>query len=345
MGGAPPSAEVDLRLDGLTGILAYEPHDLTIRVAAGTPWRELSETVAAQGQMLPLDPPCAATATVGGALAANCSGPQRRHFGTARDMVIGMTIATLDGTLAQTGGMVVKNVAGLDMQKALIGSFGTLAAIASVNFKLAPAPEATRTFLFAFNTVDECLAARDRVLTGVLQPFAVDLLNPAAAKRAGVAGFVLAVRAGGSPAVLARYGRELAGSDGIEDAREAEFWQAAQEFAPRWMGQSPARSVVRVSHPLSALGAVLQSTAAPCLARAGNGVTYLAFESVAELQAWLLATQAQPWSRVVEWSGADVRAVCALWPAPPEDFAVMERLKLLFDPQRLLNQGRLYGRL
>jgi glycolate oxidase FAD binding subunit len=345
MGGATVAADVELRLDKLTGILEYEPHDLTIRVAAGTPWRELTAALAAQGQMLPLDPPCAATATVGGVVASNCSGPRRRQFGTARDMVIGMTLATLDGTLAQTGGMVVKNVAGLDVQKALIGSFGTLAAIASVNFKLAPLPEASRTFVFAFDTAEECIAARDRVLVSVLQPAAIDILNPAAAKLAGRDGFVLAIRAGGSEAVLARYARELAGSQALEGAREAAFWYTVQEFAPEWVGHASTRSIVRVGHPLSELGEVLKSAPGACVSRAGNGVAYLAFDHVDALQAWMLATQSKLWSRVVEWSGAEVRSAVELWPAAQEDFALMERLKLLFDPQRQLNRGRLYGRL
>ena len=94
--------------------------------------------LAANRQMVPLDPPFADGATVGGVIAANSSGPRRRLYGTARDLVIGMTFATLEGKLVQSGGMVVKNVAGLDMGKLMIGSFGTLAAIAVVNFKLAP---------------------------------------------------------------------------------------------------------------------------------------------------------------------------------------------------------------
>ena len=224
MGGPAPDAAVDLRLDRLSGILQYEPHDLTIQAAAGTPWRELTTALAQQGQMLPLDPPCAATATVGGVVAANCSGPRRRYFGSARDMVIGMTIATLDGNLVQTGGMVVKNVAGLDMQKALTGSFGTLAAIASVNFKLAPLPELSRTFVFAFQTSKDCLAARQSVLMSRLQPAAVDILNRQAAKPAGWDAFLLAVRAGGSEAVLARYARELDGATVLEGEKEAAFW-------------------------------------------------------------------------------------------------------------------------
>ena len=344
MGGAPPVADVDLRLDGLTGILEYEPRDLTVRVAAGTPWRDFTAVLAAQGQMLPLDPPCAATATVGGVVATNCSGPRRRQFGSVRDMAIGMTFATLDGTLVQTGGMVVKNVAGLDIQKPLIGSFGTLAAIASVNFKLAPLPECSRSFLAAFHTAEECLAARGRMLASVLQPAAVDVLNPASAKLAGYDGFLLAVRAGGSDGVLGRYGRELAGAQTLEGEREAAFWDAVQEFAPRWVDESPERSVVRVGHALSELSEVLSSAPGPCVARGGSGVTYLAFESVESLTAWMLATQPKPWSRVVEWPGPDVRARVELWPAAQQDLAVMERLKLLFDPRHLLNRGRLYGR-
>ena len=345
MGGPQPGAEVDLRLDKLSGILEYEPHDLTIRVAAGTPWHVLTAVLAAQGQMLPLDPPCAGTATVGGVVASNSNGPRRRGFGTARDVVIGMTLATLEGTLLQTGAMVVKSVAGLDTGKTLIGSFGTLAAIVSVNFKLAPLPEASRTFLLAFDTAGECLAARARVLSSVLQPAAVDTLNPAAARLAGWDGYLLAIRAGGSEAILSRYARELAGSRPLDGDRETAFWDAVQEFAPGWMGQASERSIVRASHPLSELGDVLNSAPGACVARAGNGVTYLAFESVGTLRTWMDETQAKPWSRVVEWSGAGVRTACELWPSAQEDFAVMQRLKLLFDPQRLLNRGRLYGRI
>jgi glycolate oxidase FAD binding subunit len=345
MGGPVPNAGVDLRLDRLSGILQYEPHDLTIQVAAGTPWRELTAALAVNGQMLPLDPPCAATATVGGVVAANCSGPRRRYFGAARDMVIGMTLATLDGNLVQTGGMVVKNVAGLDTQKALTGSFGTLAAMASVNFKLSPLPDASRTFLFTFETAVECLAARQRVLTSALQPAAIDILNPPAAKLMGWDAFALAVRAGGSETVLGRYARELEGATMLDGEREAAFWQSVQEFAPRWIDQAPTRSVVRVGHMLAELGDVLGSAPGACVARAGNGVSYLALEGIESLKVWMIATQSKPWSRVVEWSGAEVQRKVDLWPAAGDDFALMERLKLLFDPQRLLNPGRLYGRL
>src|SRR5262249_34365929 len=159
----------------------YEPRDLTISVGAGLPWGELTRLLADHGQMIPLDPPFGDEATVGGVIAANSSGPRRRLYGTARDVVIGMEFATLEGKLVQTGGMVVKNVAGLDMAKLMIGSFGTLAAITVVNFKLAPMPEVERSFLIAFPSLEAASAARSTILKSQLQPAALDLLNPGAA--------------------------------------------------------------------------------------------------------------------------------------------------------------------
>ena len=130
--------------------------------------------------MIPLDPPFAGSATVGGVVAANTSGPRRRLYGTARDVIIGMKFATLEGKLVNSGGMVVKNVAGLDMAKLMIGSFGTLAAIAVVNFKLAPAPAVTRTFVLSHRRLEDAIATRNRILQGVLQPSA---LGPGESRR------------------------------------------------------------------------------------------------------------------------------------------------------------------
>ena len=135
MGGAIAPSDVTISTAGLNKVLEYEPRDLTISVGAGITYCELSRVLAEHQQMIPLDPPFSERATMGGIVAANTSGPRRRLYGSARDMVIGMTFATLEGKLIRTGGMVVKNVAGLDMGKLMIGSFGTLAAIATLNFR------------------------------------------------------------------------------------------------------------------------------------------------------------------------------------------------------------------
>jgi glycolate oxidase FAD binding subunit len=228
MAGPIEDAIVNLSLAGLDRVLEYEPRDLTISVEAGMPWRKLMELVGSNRQMIPLDPPFADLATVGGVVATNSSGPRRRLYGTARDLVIGMRFLTLEGKAVQSGGMVVKNVAGLDMGKLMIGSFGTLAAIATVNFKLIPAPEGDRSFLLAFDTLAAAAAARDGVLKSVLQPSALDLLSPAAAESVGRRSWVLAMRVGGNAAVIDRYEREfsrLGEGVALDGAQHRALWQ------------------------------------------------------------------------------------------------------------------------
>ena len=144
MAGLAAPGGVQISTARLQGIVQYEPRDLTIGVKAGTSFAELNRELGRNGQMVPLEGAYSDEGTVGGVVAANLSGPRRRLYGTARDLVIGMTFATVDGKLVKSGGMVVKNVAGLDMGKLMIGSFGTLAAIASVNFKVVPKPAAAR---------------------------------------------------------------------------------------------------------------------------------------------------------------------------------------------------------
>ena len=156
--------------------------------------------------MVPLDPPFADDATVGGVIAANSSGPRRRLYGTARDLVIGMKFATLEGKLVQSGGMVVKNVAGLDMAKLMIGSFGTLAAIAVVNFKLPPMPEVERSFLLPFDSLADAIAARNRHPGGRAAARRDRPAESGGRPDAGqIATWLLALRAGGNAAAVDRY--------------------------------------------------------------------------------------------------------------------------------------------
>ena len=203
MAGPVAAADVEISTSSLRRVLAYEPNDLTVSVEAGMPWSELTTLLAEHRQMVPLDPPFSPIAPRWAASSpSNSSGPRRRLYGTARDLVIGMTFATLEGKLVQSGGMVVKNVAGLDMGKLMIGSFGTLAAIASLNFKLAPVPEVERSFLLPFPDAASAIAARNGILQGPLQPAAIDLLNPAAGASLGNKAYLLAIRVAGNAAAV-----------------------------------------------------------------------------------------------------------------------------------------------
>jgi glycolate oxidase FAD binding subunit len=312
----------------LNRVLQYEPRDLTLSVEAGIRYAELSRILAQHRQMIPLDPPFAAESTIGGVLAADLSGPRRRLYGTARDMVIGMTFATLSGKLVQTGGMVVKNVAGLDMAKMMIGSFGTLAAIATVNFKLYPMQAQTRTFVFRCGAIAEAIAARDRVLTGVLQPAAIDLTKNAA-------GYELLVQAGGSPSVLDRYAQELAGAEVLESEAEEELWQGIREAPRDFLRAHPNGAVTKIRCRLNALGDWLERLPVPAIARAGSGVVYGFFANAEDAVGLGL----------IEFAPPEFRATHTLWQEPGDDFAMMGKVKRMFDPDLLLNRHRLHGRI
>src|SRR5260370_42698304 len=138
MAGPVARSDVTIATTRLARVLSYEPNDLTIGVEAGMRWAEMSRLLAENRQMVPLDPPFAGAATVGGVVSANCSGPRRRLYGTARDLVIGMTFATVEGKLVKSGGMVVKNVCGLAMGTLMVGTFGTRGAVGVVSFKFLP---------------------------------------------------------------------------------------------------------------------------------------------------------------------------------------------------------------
>ena len=345
MGGPIAPSDVTISTRAMNRILKYEPRDLTLSVEAGTPFAELSRVLAGNNQMIPLDPAWGETATVGGVIATNSSGPRRRLYGTARDMVIGLQFATLEGKLVQSGGMVVKNVAGLDMGKLMIGSFGTLAAVAVVNFKLSPKPEVEQTSLLSFETGALAVAARDRLLQGVLQPSAVDLLNPLAGVPINLRGFTLAVQYGGNEPTVERYARELASfgsASRITGAEEQRFWRQVQNGSQRFTEKFTDGAVVRISAPLKQLGEVLASLDVPVVARAATGVSYAYFSRADAAVKWMASPRGKQWPSVIELSPESEKERLDLWPSPGSDFAMMKKIKHLFDPKNLLNHGRLY---
>ncbi|MGH7248617.1 MAG: FAD-binding oxidoreductase, partial [Pseudomonadota bacterium] len=295
LAGPVAPADVTISTSALGHVLRYEPRDLTISVEAGLAYADFRLLLAENRQMVPLDPPFAESATVGGVLAANHSGPRRRLYGSARDLVIGMTFATLEGKLVQSGGMVVKNVAGLDMGKLMIGSFGTLAAIAVVNFKLAPIPPASRTFVMEFTAAADAARRRDEILTSTLQPAAIDLLNPRASAQIGLEGFALLLQAAGNPAVIERYTRELPGARLFEGDAEETLWTKIREYAPAFLARQPEGVMARVSVTLSQVREVLESMPGEGVARAGTGVCYAYLADRQSAAAWTREAQARGW--------------------------------------------------
>jgi glycolate oxidase FAD binding subunit len=144
--GRGTTPHIRLCLASFNRVLEHSWQDLTCTVQAGCTWSLLQQDLAKHGQFVALDPLFADRATVGGILATNDSGALRHRYGSLRDLVIGMTLVLPDGTIARTGGKVVKNVAGYDLCKLLTGSIGTLAIITEANFRLHPLPQYSRTF-------------------------------------------------------------------------------------------------------------------------------------------------------------------------------------------------------
>src|SRR6266851_3294071 len=344
MAGPVVPADVTISTSAMCRVLQYEPRDLTISVESGIRYADLNSLLARNRQMIPLDPPFSDSATVGGILAANTSGPRRRLYGTARDLVIGMKFATLEGNLVQTGGMVVKNVAGLDMGKLLIGSFGTLAAMAVVNFKLLPRPAAAASFLLSFDTLDAAIAARDQILQGVMAPAAVDLLNPPAAGQLGHKGYLLALQTVGNTAAVERARREfaVAGVTVLEGADESRFWRQVQEYTPHFLEKFAQGAVARVSCTLSQVKEVMATLEVAGIARAFSGVCYGYFTRAEAAARWTAFAARRGWKAVIEFAPDEQRAKLDLWPVPGSDLEMMKKIKNMFDPNHLMNRGRLF---
>jgi glycolate oxidase FAD binding subunit len=179
--GLPPR-QYDLALDvtRLDRVIAYDPGDLTLSVEPGTPLRRLEGVLAGHKQFVPLDVPFMNRATAGGTIASGVDSPLRQFYGTARDYVLGMEFVTGDGTAAKSGGRVVKNVAGYDLHKVMIGALGTLGVITKINFRTFPVPGAVRTFVASFPSGERALDLRHRVARSPLRPLTLEILSPRA---------------------------------------------------------------------------------------------------------------------------------------------------------------------
>jgi glycolate oxidase FAD binding subunit len=272
----------------LAGILEYEPGEYTITALAGTSLHDLVAALAANGQFLPFDPPLvAAGATTGGTVAAGLSGSGRYRFGGLRDFIIGVRLVDGAGQLVRGGGKVVKNAAGFDLPKLMVGSLGRLGVIAEVSFKVFPAPPAHATLRVDYLTLADALAGLDRLRLSSYDLVALDLIPTTQ----GAEGAALLVRIGGPPGVLpARLDqlRALLGAGNVLSAEtESQEWIEQGEFA--WVPANHALvKVGLLPAQIPALDALLAASHAPRRYTAGGNLAWLAWpESLATLDSLL----------------------------------------------------------
>ena len=170
---------VSLSTRKLTTGLTHFAGDLVATVPAGLTLRELNAALAAERQWLPLDPPHAGDATIGGIVATNASGPLRHRYGAPRDLVIGIEVALTSGRVARAGGRVVKNVAGYDLSRLFCGSYGSLGLITHVTFKLAPVAPSSRTVVAHLASPAQAATLASALATNAaLTPSTIELVAP-----------------------------------------------------------------------------------------------------------------------------------------------------------------------
>lgn len=363
--GTKETPDLVLSAARMTRVVEYEPADLTITVEAGTTMEELAATVAAEGQWLPLDPP-GEGATIGATMGTGRGGPLAAAWGAPRDLAIGLRAVTGDGRAFNAGGRVVKNVAGFDLVRLLVGSGGTLAFLAEVTVRLYPLPQVDRTLVLRARRLEDLLEASTRAAAQPFIPAAIELLE-----RRGAAG-------DRGEALLAI--RLVGGRDQVE--AEAELLRTALGGSePEALGEAAAREVwgsvrdldraidlsLRLSLPPARLGETVELArqvgrmrdAHDALARsplriavhAGSGTLRLTTPNLRTDSGWddRWAERLDDLRRTLAWRGGAldvVRAPAAvldrLPPAPvdPVRDELTRGLRLLFDPSGTLSVDR-----
>ncbi|OIP75564.1 MAG: hypothetical protein AUK48_07340 [Oscillatoriales cyanobacterium CG2_30_44_21] len=184
-GGLVSRADVVISTAKLNQVIEHCVGDLTVTVEAGANYRDLQRTLAHQGQLLAIDPPYGARATMGGVLATGSAGSWRHRYNNVRDMCLGIEFVRTDGEVVKAGGRVVKNVAGYDLMKLLTGSYGTLGLVSKITFRLYPLPEFTQIVVISGQS-DAIAIAQQQISTSVMTPMVCDLLSAAAIQALGL---------------------------------------------------------------------------------------------------------------------------------------------------------------
>jgi glycolate oxidase FAD binding subunit len=379
--GAPPSRlDLVVRTERLSRVLIHEPDDLTISVEAGITLGALREVAGRHGQMLPVDPPLPGRATIGGLLATAADGPRRLGYGTLRELTIGIAVVEASGRISRGGGMVVKNVSGFDMMKLYLGSLGTLAIIASANFKLLPIPRASATLLCIFDEPAAAFAAIEALQLTQLTPTAAEYLNASALAQilatkntqdtqqaraiASSASSLLslpsvashrcglALRTEGLPQAVERHIAEVSALVARNGATEALQLDPAGDAA-LWERIADLPQAAE----LGADEALVKLTALPIeVERTVAQIELLAAREDARATVNARALNGVIYARLRHVTAASLRALLAelpgtqwaattlagvpRWGAPPPGLDLMRRIKDEFDPQGILNRGR-----
>lgn len=348
-GNAGSAPQVVLSSMRMTQISEYEPADLVIGVESGVTLPQLTSVVTQHNQFFALDPAVHPASTIGATVAHGSAGPLRFAHGTPRDQVLGLEIVSGDGRVLHFGGRVVKNVAGYDMVRLVVGSRGTLGFITKVHVRLKPQPEVDRTLAIAAPSCNAAASAAESIMTGRLEVTALEILSPPLAE---------AVTGSAQWTVLARLHGNTAGVDDnvarmntlvpSKSVREiaTDVWsrlalaEAGAQVVLRFANlPSQLRATISLAEQTIAVGALTHGRIA---AHAGDGIVRVLANSIgagaADTIASTRATIALAGGTLIVQRCANDANVDAYGTAPAA--ALMAQIKKVFDPAAVLGPGR-----
>ena len=354
--GRPMQTAASLSTAEMRGVTLYEPTELVVSAKAGTPLSEIETLLAENGQRLSFEPidhrgifGSSGEPTIGAVAAANLSGPRRIQSGAARDSLIGVRAVTGRGEVVKSGGRVMKNVTGYDLVKFLAGSFGTLAVLSEVTFKVLPTPETEATLVVGGLDDRQAVAALSSALGS---PFSVT--GAAHIPEAGGGSRTWIRLEGFSDSVADRSWRmrnqpgAFAGAAVLDEAQSVALWQAIRDLdalaapagAPVW------RVSVKPGDGPAVADAVRQSFDARVLYDWGGGLVWIAGGEGTDAGAAVVraAVAAVGGHATLVRAPDDVRNVVEVFqPLPAPLMDLTRKLKATFDPAGILSPGRMYA--
>ena len=354
-----------LSLKRLCRVLFHETSDMVSTVQCGMEVREFQEAIRCENQIFPVDPPLLASgATVGGLVSSNLCGPMSTRYGTCRELILGVKAVRADGEVINVGGKVVKNVAGYDIPKLMVGSLGTLCVLAEATFRLYPRQPFSRTVVLSFDEHVSCSRAARTILAADIVPTCFEILDEKLSSEFGTA-------RGAKRSVLLRFDsfeeavmdqikqvREITSGETaafveMDDERSQKLWDSAKEFPFSLKGSFSSKLALPVTGSIEVLSDIESNPAfsgvtVRCLSRPARGVTLVSVSGEDEgsvAAARFLENLADSLGGRIMFSGirSGLRERIKAWGDFGDSLLLMKNIKQRFDPGDILPGEKIFG--
>lgn len=359
IGNIPSEVDLVLSTTKLNRVIEYEPADLTVTVEAGMRLMELQKDLAVNRQFLPMNPSYADRCTIGGIVSSNSSGPLRLQYGTSRNLVLGMKVVLANGKTVKCGGKVVKNVAGYDLNRLYIGSYGTLGIITEVSLKLSPLPVQESILAAQYDTIDDAVKAGMNVVRSQTLPSYVILLTKSIHNQLSEVTPTLLVCFGGDAETVSwqlnatQSELEQNGAVSvqiIEDASLNNISHDIQEYSA--VDKDNDTIVIKVQlkrTDFAEFVRIVQNMTSDLMILLGNGLLYMRisvdtstdYESLADsLQQLRQKAMDLKGNLLIEAAPPELKRLIDIWGPIGHTLNIMKKLKTRFDSENRLNPGR-----